>query len=99
VHVDRNQLFPFFTDIRKYALTQATNWCALFVVKVCWRYIRVSFLDTLKCQIKFEEGHKEEKAIPLPLPCRSLPLYNWSECVDFSICPQKACSVTCVAAL
>jgi hypothetical protein len=37
--------FTVCMDILKYVLAQATHWCARFLVRIWWRYLRVRFSD------------------------------------------------------
>jgi hypothetical protein len=50
-------------DILKYVLAQATDWCAGFLVRVWWRYLRLSIDDT-KMTGKCWAGQKVEKTFP-----------------------------------
>jgi hypothetical protein len=82
--------FSICMDILKYVLAQATDWCAGFVVRVWWRYLRVRFNRHSKMAGKVLNIAKRREShsitfcsmFYLSLPYRSLAPYNWSEYSD-----------------
>jgi hypothetical protein len=89
--------FSICTDIVKYVLAQATDWCAGRLVRVWWPCLRLHLVDTLEGRSKFWIGLKKREGHSitfcsvhyLTLPCRSLSPYNWTEYPDLSTCPIR----------
>jgi hypothetical protein len=107
--------FPTCMDIPKYVIAQATEGCAGFLVRVWWRYLRVLFLDTVKCRLMFLRRAKRKEIHSINffilfyldflhsvLFSFTLPLIDALQLVRISRffdMPQQASSVTCIDTL
>ena len=89
----RNPLFPILVRILKYVLAQATDWCAGFLVRFWWCYLRVLFAGTVKWRVKVLKWQKKRRQFHYRL--RSIifgfkfPLYNLTEYPDLSTFPKR----------